>query len=201
MAFGDAGSTKGRRFPVEVLTAEEVRGLMAAASRRGSCGLRDRALIATLYRAGLRIAEALALRPKDVDLAAGTVRVLRAKGGKQRLVGVDAETIALIERWIARRTKLGLNGIHPLFCTLGGGTMSRVQVEQHMKALATKAGIEKRVHPHALRHSRAYDMMKNGIAVPIIQRALGHASLSTTATYLNHIAPQDVVDAMKGGSW
>lgn len=200
MPFG--GSTnKGRRFPVEILTSDEVRALMGAASRRGSCGVRDRALIATLYRAGLRIREALELAPKDLELETGVIQVLRGKGGKSRVVAVDGETVALLEAWIARRTSLGLNGRQPLFCTLAGGRLSREQFSQRLKALAVRAGIEKRVHPHGLRHSRAVDLVRQGVALPVIQAAYGHSSLQTTQTYVSHIAPTEVIEAMRGGTW
>lgn len=200
MAFGDY-EKKGRRYPVEILTSEEVRAMMAGCSRRGACGARDRALIATLYRGALRIAEALALMPKDVDVATGAVHVLNGKGGKQRTVAVDAETIALIEIWMARRAAIGLNGRQPLFCTFEGGAIRREQVSKRLKALAVKAGIEKRVHPHGLRHSRSVDLLHGGVDVKTIQLALGHASLATTDTYLTHIAAETVTIAMKGGSW
>lgn len=200
MGFGGS-TTKGQRFPVEVLTSEEVRSLMNAASRSGACGKRDRALIAMLYRGGLRIAEALALYPKDLTPATGEVHILNGKGGKARTVAIDPEAVSLVELWIAERAKRGLNGRHPLFCTLEGGAMSDVQVRQHIKALASKAGIEKRVHAHALRHSRAVDLVAAGASVPIISRALGHSSIATTNTYLNHVAPADVLEAMRGGKW
>jgi len=194
-------STRGRTFPVEILSPAEVRSLMSSCSTRGSCGVRDRAMIATMYRAGLRVAELTALLPKDIDTATGTIRVLRGKGGKQRAVAVDIETSALIELWLVRRTKLTLPKRSPLFCTLLGRPLSRVQITQKLKALALKAGIEKRVHPHGLRHSFSVSMMQSGQPVPIIQRALGHSSLQTTATYLNHISDEDVLEAMRGRSW
>lgn len=194
-------TTKGRRFPVEVLTAEEVRRLMGACSRRGSCGVRDRALIAVMYRGGLRIAEALALMPKDVDVSTGTVSVLHAKGGKTRTVGVDAETVALCEVWMAKRAALGLGGRHPLFCTLGGGTMYQHQVRENLKALAEKVGIEKRVHPHGLRHSFASELAGERVDLRVIQGALGHANASTTDRYIRHLAPEAVIETMKARVW
>lgn len=200
MGFGGT-TTKGRKFPVEILTSSEVRALMGAASRQGECGVRDRALIATLFRSGLRIAEALDLMPKDVDLGTGAVAVLEGKGGKSRTVAVDGETVALIEVWLGKRAARGLNGRCPLFCTLTGGRMADVQVRQHLKALAEKAGIEKRVHPHGMRHARAVDLVKAGATLPLIQAALGHSSLKTTQTYVSHLAPTEVVDFMRGGSW
>lgn len=201
MPFG-VTSTKGRRFPVEILSAEEVRAILAAAGRRrGACGIRDRALVATLYRGGLRISEALDLMPKDIDLSTGAVAILDGKGHRARTVAVDGETVALIELWLASRAAKGLTGRQTLFCTLEGKPMSGVQVRQHLKALAMKAGIEKRVHPHGFRHSRAVDLMRNGVDVKKIQQALGHGSLATTDTYLSHVAPLDVLDAMRSGTW
>lgn len=67
--------------------------------------------------------------------------------------------------------------------------------------LAGKAGIDKRVHPHGLRHTMAFELMMEGVPVPVIQRQLGHASLATTDRYLAHLAPKDVVEAMQRREW
>src|SRR4051812_46875445 len=93
----------GLTYPAEVLTPEEVLRLIAACARRGPSGLRNRALIVVLWRGGLRIAEALALYPKDVDLTAGTITVLHGKGNKRRTVGIDPAALAIIERWLECR--------------------------------------------------------------------------------------------------
>jgi integrase len=77
-------------------------------------------VIATTYRGALRVSEALALRPHDVDLDSGTVRVLSGKGGRHRLVAIDGEAVALLRAWIERRRSLGLTGRQPLFSTLNG---------------------------------------------------------------------------------
>src|SRR5208283_631968 len=87
---------KGKKYPPEPLTVEEVRALLASCSRRAPTGVRNRALVTILWRAGLRIAEALALRPADVDLAAGTLRILHGKGDKSRLAGLDPEGCAVL---------------------------------------------------------------------------------------------------------
>jgi integrase len=96
-----------RRFPAEVLTREEAAALMAASDDATSVGLRNRALIAVMYRSGLRIAEALSLRPMDVDHAACAIRVLWGKGGKARTVGVDPGALDHVAAWAARRQELG----------------------------------------------------------------------------------------------
>lgn len=106
-------STKGRTFPPEILTDAEVRRLIAACSPTSRTGIRSRALIVFLYRTGLRIAEALALFLKDVDLDGGMVRVLRGKGGRPRTVGIDAGARPEIEAWLALRARLGILGSAP----------------------------------------------------------------------------------------
>ena len=97
---------KGRRFPAEPLTKREVDALIASCSNRAKTGVRNRALIAVLYRSGIRIGEALALKPADVDLDNGTVRVLHGKGDRSRTVGIDAGACALVERWLEARRQL-----------------------------------------------------------------------------------------------
>ena len=98
-------TTCGRRFPAEVLTDDEVRRLMAACKGPAFTVARHRALIALLYRGGLRISEALRLCPKDLDLTTGAVRVLWGKGGRARTVGVDPGGLALVAAWAAVRAK------------------------------------------------------------------------------------------------
>src|SRR5881397_136687 len=109
----------GRRFPAEILTPDEVRALIKACSSRAPTGVRNRALLVLLYRGGLRVSEALGLQPKDVDRAAGTVTVLRGKGGKRRTIGLDPGAFAFLERWLDVRAKRGINGRAPIFSTLG----------------------------------------------------------------------------------
>jgi site-specific recombinase XerD len=190
-----------RRLPPEVLTDAEVCGLMRACSRHAPTGARNRALIALLYRTGLRISEALSLYPKDLDLADGSVRVLNGKGGRSRTVGLDPGAAAIIERWLEVRANLGLGGREPVFCTLHGHAMAAAYVRVMFKRLAARAGIEKRVHAHGLRHTHAAQLRAEGVDIAIISRQLGHASITTTARYLDHIAPTAVIDAMRRRTW
>ncbi len=88
-------TNRGRRFPAELLSEEEARALVRACSARAPTGIRNRALINLLYRGGLRVSEALALMPKDVDQAAGTVTVLHGKGDRRRVVGIDPAAFAV----------------------------------------------------------------------------------------------------------
>jgi len=194
-------SPRGRRLPPEVLSHAEVCALIEACGRYAPLGLRNRALIALLYRAGLRINEALSLYPKDLDLDDGSVRVLHGKGGRSRTVGLDPGAAAVIERWLEARSRLGLNGRHPVFCTLRGQQMSAAYVRRLLKRLAARAGIEKRVHAHGLRHTHAAQLRAEGVDIAIISRQLGHTSITTTARYLDHLAPRAVIEAMRRRVW
>jgi integrase/recombinase XerD len=167
-------------------------------SRRAPTGVRDRALITVMYMTGLRISEALALRVSDIDQDRGTIRVLHGKNLKSRTVGIDDGTIAVIQLWLRERGRLRLdkNGT-PLFCTLAGKQLSDRQVRTMIKRRAAKAGIERDVHPHMLRHTFASELSHEGVPVKTIQLALGHSSLATTDIYLDHIAPSEVINTMR----
>ena len=198
---GDRPANKGRRFPAELLSAEEIRALIRACSAKAPTGIRNRALIAVLYRGGLRISEALALYPKDVDQAAGTVVVLHGKGDRRRTVGMDPAAFALLERWLDKRRALGISGRRPLFCTLRGDQLDASYVRRLLPRLAARAGIDKRVHAHGLRHAHAAELVAEGVPVNVIQQQLGHGSLATTDRYLRHIAPRERVEAMRARAW
>ncbi len=194
-------ANKGKRYPAEILTDDEVRALLKVCSTRAPTGIRNRALIVALYRGGLRISEALALKPKDLDRKAGTVRVLQGKGGKDRTVGFDPTAFAMIEQWLDRRASLRINGRHRIFCTLDGKPLKTAYVRALLPRLAAKAGIEKRVHAHGLRHTHAAELAHEGVPMNVIQAQLGHANLGTTSRYLAHIAPAEVIRVMQGREW
>ena len=129
------GNRPKRRLPPEVLSDAEVCALMSVCGRHAPTGQRNRALIALLYRAGLRINEALSLYPKDLELNDGSVRVLNGKGGKSRTVGLDPGAVTVIERWLDVRSRLGMSGCHPVFCTLRGHPMAAAYIRRLLKHL------------------------------------------------------------------
>lgn len=191
-----------KRLVVEVLTASEVDALMKACNRRAPSGLRDRALIALLFGSGLRIGEALALRAMDVDLDQGAVTVLRGKGDKPRRTGISTGMAAVArEWWHHHRHVLRLKPSAPLFCQITKGKVGQpvdqANVRQMLKRRRARAGVERRVHAHGLRHSHAALLAKGGAPMNLIQAALGHASLATTSRYLAHVAPTDVIAAVR----
>lgn len=193
-------SGRGKRLPAEVLSSREVGQLLAACGDDHG-GLRARALIAVLYRAGLRIGEALALTPKDLDLDGHALRVLRGKGDASRTVGIDPGAAGHVRAWLAARAKLNPPVGAPVFCTARGGAMSASYARRLLPALARRAGIEKRVHAHGLRHTHAAELRGEGVDIGIISRQLGHKSLLTTIIYLDHIAPTAVIEAMRKRTW
>lgn len=209
-----------RRFPAETLSKEEQAALFAACSRRAPSGLRNRALFTLGLHAGLRLAEALELREKDLDATTRAVRVLNGKGGVARTAYLDPEQLGAfdtIDAWIRRRRKLGISSSAPLFCTIttgkrraspllgasarpvklkAGAPLSASYVRALMPRLGKKAGIRKRVYFHMLRHTFAAELAMRRVSVHAIQKLLGHRSLHTTSIYLDHLAPADVLAAM-----
>jgi site-specific recombinase XerD len=197
---GQAPPNKGRTFPPEPLTEAEVGALLRGCSLRAPTGIRNRAIIAVLYRAGLRVSEALALRPADVNLTDGTLRILHGKGNKARAVGLDPGAMDAVTRWMDRRREYGFrNG--PLFCTLAGGPVLTGYVRDMLKRQAAKAGLEKRIHPHGLRHTHATELVRERVPVNVISRQLGHSSSAVTARYLDHVAPAELIALGKSRTW
>ena len=192
-----SGNVKGNVLPPEPLERSEVQALIAACSTRAPTGVRNRALIAVLWRGCLRITEALSLKPADFNPDKGTLRILKGKGKKSRTVALNPEAAALLSRWLERRGKLGINGHHPIFCTLDGGPVNASYVRNLLPRLARRAGILKRVHAHGLRHSGACLMREAGVDIGVISKALGHASIATTSRYIDHISPKAVIEAMR----
>ncbi len=194
-------SSTSRRRPPEVLSEAEAIALLKACSARAPTGVRNRALIAVLWRCGLRISEALSLELRDVDVQAGTVRVRHGKGDRSRTVGLDEQTTALLARWIDRRKKLGPGARSPIFCTLQGGRIDSSYVRRLLPRLARKAGIDRRVHAHGLRHTHAAELAREGTPINIIRDDLGHTSLAVTDRYLRDVAPQAVIDTIRARRW
>ena len=194
------GRGSGAGLDADLLTGGEIELLMRRCSRRAPTGVRNRALIATLWRCGLRLGEALALRPKDFDPDQGTLVVQRGKGGRRRVVGVDAGTAALVGRWLEVRRKRGIGG-RTLFCSLRGRPMDQSYVRHMLPRLARKAGVERRVHAHGLRHAFAVDMVRSGAPLYVVRDALGHSSVATTQIYLSRVGAHEAVDAMRSREW
>jgi len=185
------------KYPPEPLTTDECRRLIGACSPRCPTGLRNRALVVTLWRGGLRCAESLSLYPRDLDN--GVLRIRRGKGGRYRTVALDPEAWAVLQAWMERKARMGIGG--PVFSTLRGEPLQTSYVRSLFKRLGQKAHIAKRCHAHGLRHSFASNLADEKVDIRIIQRALGHSSLNTTQRYVDHVRPRDIIDALRARTW
>jgi site-specific recombinase XerD len=161
-------------------------------------GLRVRAPIAVLWRAGLRISEALALAETNIDPVRGSVLVRHGKGDKRREAGMDAVGFQQLAAWQAHRVLLPPG---PLFCVIDGHTRGRrwsaTAARSELRDLAAAAGVRRRFAPHQLRHAHAVELAREGVAVNIIQRQLGHTDLGTTSTYLQGLDLSEIIDTVR----
>lgn len=190
-----------RTLDADLLTPPEVELLLRACSNRAPTGVRNRALIAVAWRSGLRLGEVLALKVKDIDLDGGTLVVQHGKGDKRRVVGMDAGTAALLARWIDLRSRRGINGRAPVFCTLRGSGIDQSYIRHLLPRLARKVGIEKRVHCHGLRHLFAVELEREGATLSTIRDLLGHSSASVTDRYLRRLGAGEAVEFARARQW
>jgi site-specific recombinase XerD len=196
--------TQSRKRPLDPLTREEARAICDAPSKRCPTGLRNRALLAVIYRAGLRISEALALEMSDVDFERSVLCVRSSKTANGlRLAGIDKAGLERIAHWIlARREMDKVNEIPFLFITWDLTPVSRFYAHQMVRRMAKRAGVDKRVHPHAFRHAMAMELLDEGAHLAVIRDQLGHSSIAVTDNYLNKLAfVRKRMDHFSGRSW
>jgi len=187
---------KGLRYPADPPTIDEIVAVMRATDERPD-GLRLRALIVILWRAGLRISEALALAETDLDPRRGAVIVRRGKGGKRREIGMDRWAWEQLEPWLGIRSTLPAGG---LFCVIHGPTAGRrweaSAARKQLRRTAEAAGVRRRFVPHQLRHAHAVEMAHEGVPLVVIQRQLGHANLGITSIYLQGIDSSEIINTV-----
>lgn len=188
--------------PIELLTRTDVQAMLNTCGTRSVKGVRDCALIAVLYGSGIRVSEALGLFPKDIDWEKSTLTVRHGKGNKRRVVGIDRGSLALIEKWmVVRRDVLGGAATKfPVFCAYrqghAGKALCRKTVWRMVQQRGDRAGIDKRVHPHGLRHTHASELSAEKMDLSLLSLQLGHASVATTAKYVRALRPEAVIEFM-----
>lgn len=170
------------------LTEEDVVALLKASDDSQLLGLRDRAMLETLYATGLRVTELVNLKVSEVSLQEGVVRVV-GKGSKTRLVPLGEEALDWIMRYMKESRPMILDGqlSDSLFVTQRGGAMTRQSFWYLIKRYAKLAGISKPMSPHTLRHAFATHLLNHGADLRVVQMLLGHADISTTQIY-THVA-------------
>jgi integrase/recombinase XerD len=166
------------------LALGEVEAILAVPGDADPAGLRDRAILETLYGAGLRISELVGMDVDDVDLEEGSLRVL-GKGSKERMVPLGRFAVAALSSYVtrARPALASSRSGGALFLNQRGGRLTRQGTAKILTGAARRAGLRKRVTPHTLRHSFATHLLEGGADVRVVQELLGHATLATTQIY------------------
>ncbi|MBI2509966.1 MAG: site-specific tyrosine recombinase XerD [Betaproteobacteria bacterium] len=170
------------------LTEDDVEGLLDAPRVSEALGLRDKAMLETLYASGLRVSELTALKVSQVSQDMGVVRVI-GKGSKERLVPLGEEALAWIRRYLkeARPELLKGRTSNDLFIPTRGAAMTRQMFWHLLRRYAAQAGLKKSISPHTLRHAFATHLLNHGADLRVVQLLLGHSDISTTQIY-THVA-------------
>ncbi|WP_374211488.1 site-specific tyrosine recombinase XerD [Lactobacillus sp. ESL0791] len=178
---------KEHRLPV-ALSQDEINCLLEQPDTNKKLGLRDRALLETMYATGIRVSEAINLKLKDLHEDLRLVKVL-GKGSKERLIPISDVALSWISSYEekVRQPLLLKSGKNSEFVFLNsrGGALTRQAVWQIIKRYCKLAGIEKDVTPHTLRHTFATHLLENGADLRVVQEILGHSDISTTQIYTN----------------
>jgi integrase/recombinase XerD len=177
----------GRGLP-KALSEAQVEALLDAPETDTPVGLRDRTMLELMYATGLRVSELVSLELAHLNLNQGIVRVT-GKGGKERLVPLGEESLAWLQRWLreGRSNLMGGADCREVFVTARRKGMTRQAFWHAIRRHAVRAGIERPVSPHMLRHSFATHLLNHGADLRVVQLLLGHSDLSTTQIY-THIA-------------
>lgn len=172
------------RYLPETLSAPEVERLLAAAAGGTPLELRDRAIVELLYASGLRVSELCGARLENLDLERGFIRVV-GKGDKQRLVPVGSGARDALDQYLrsGRPELVTKKTGGEVFLSVRGRKLTNQRIWQLLGELAKRAGLDKKVHPHMLRHSFATHLLEGGADLRIIQELLGHADIATTQIY------------------
>jgi len=206
-------NTRRKKLPI-VLEAEEAQKLLSIPNKRYITGIRNKAILALMLNLGLRVSEVVNLRPGDLNLTKRKLRVVNGKGGVDRDIIIPEYTAELLKEWKKARPKESRyffttikdregsitqkNKGKVISITSRPGEKLSVRYIQFMvKRYAKKAGIDKDITPHTLRHTFATDFIRQGQNVMKLKKILGHSDISTTQIYVT-LANKDIEEAMNG---
>ena len=187
----DIEAPKKPKYLPNCLTEDEVEALLNAPDLSTPSGLRDKAMLETMYSSGLRVSELLSLERAQVNLNKGVITVF-GKGAKERRVPVADYAIEYIKEYIKDvRSKVDVNHSKYLFLSKKGEPLSRVYFFKQVKKYSELAGIKTNVSPHTLRHSFATHLLNHGAQLRIVQSMLGHTNIATTQIY-THVSSEKI---------
>ncbi len=173
-----------RKLP-HFLSHDEIKRLLQAPPANEPAGLRDRAILETIYSAGLRVSEVVGINDGDIDFSAGIVRI-RGKGRRERLAPIGSFAVKALRRWLAKRQLAGdvPSGLTaPVFTNKFGRRITTRSVARMLEKYLKLTGLDLRTSPHTLRHSFATHLLDHGADIRSVQELLGHKSLATTQIY------------------
>ena len=175
---------KSQKLP-HFLSNDEIGKLLSAPQGEAAMALRDRAILETLYSAGLRVSELVGLTDGDLDFAAGIVRV-RGKGRRERLSPIGSHAIRALKSWLSKRQlspRSAQGREAPVFTNKFGTRLTTRSVARMLEKYLKETGLDQRTSPHTLRHSFATHLLDRGADIRSVQELLGHKSLVTTQIY------------------
>jgi len=183
----------GRSLP-KSMSEPEVESLLSAPTVTDPLGHRDRAMLEVLYATGLRVSELVSLKVTQVNVQQGVIRVL-GKGNRERLIPLGEEAVSWLQAFMAGpRGEILLDpNTDSLFPTRRGDRMTRQAFWHIIKRYARKAGVDRELSPHTLRHAFATHLLNHGADLRVVQMLLGHSDLSTTQIY-THVARERMKD-------
>lgn len=181
----------------DTLSYDEILVMFASIDLSSPLGHRNRAILEVLYSCGIRVSELTGLLISDLFLS-DSVILVRGKGNRERLTPISTEAIRLLKIYLEqRRVMIPESGSEDiLFLNRNGGGLTRVMVFYIVRDIALKAGIDKKIHPHTLRHSFASHLVNNGADIRAVQEMLGHRSITTTEIY-THLDPRALRSAVE----
>ena len=182
-AIPDIETPKKPKYLPNCLTEDEVEALLNAPDLTTPSGLRDKAMLETMYSSGLRVSELIGLQKSQVNLTKGVITVF-GKGAKERKVPIADYAVEYIKDYIKEvRNKIDVNHSKYLFLSKKGEPLSRIYFFKQVKKYSELAGITTNVSPHTLRHSFATHLLNHGAQLRIVQGMLGHTNIATTQIY------------------
>lgn len=179
----------------DILTLDEQKRLLDQFNLRYITPQRNKTMIQLLLNTGLRLSEMTNLKWNDIDLMTGQVKVVEGKGLKDRILWLDEETLTMLGKWKQRQFKeWGRSDL--VFTTRTLHSLDGKAVRSMIKTYSDKAGIKKHITTHSLRHTFASDLLRDTKNIRIVQKALGHADISSTQIY-THIVDEELEEALK----
>ena len=179
-----------KKLPI-ILEPEEAQNLLKQPNKRYPTGLRNKAIISLMLHCGLRVSEVADLRPGNINITKGKLRVESGKGNKDRDLAIPEYLIDLLNNWRKKRPEGPF-----FFSTLNGKKLLIRYLQQMVKRYGQKAGINKNISPHTLRHTYATQYYRQTKDIETLRRILGHSDISTTTIYIT-LANIDVENGMK----